>query len=168
MRYASGVAQTKKQVERGAALVRLEAEQVSDAVARLGAVLTGRAALDPSARERLDELSAATERLRVAFHDIPVGLTVAQAATRLDVSIPTVKKWIRERLLETVPDRSPIEVTQQSVVRVERILENVRLAYPAKQWTRALAAYLHDQDLQSQDWFVDGLAQVRRGAYVER
>jgi len=105
--------------------------------------------LDHSARERLDELSAATERLRAAFHDIPVGLTVAQAATRLDVSIPTVKKWIRERLLETVPGRSPIEVTQQSVVRVERILENVRLAYPAKQWTRALAAYLHDQDLQN-------------------
>jgi hypothetical protein len=54
------------------------------------------------------------------------------------------------------------------VVRVERILENVRSAYPAKQWTRALAAYLHDQDLQGQDWFVDGLAQVRRGLYVER
>jgi hypothetical protein len=134
----------------------------------LPAPQTSSTAITSGEDEVLDELSAATERLRAAFHDVPVGLTVAQAATRLDVSIPTVKKWIRERLLETVPGRSPIEVTQQSVVRVERILENVRLAYPAKQWTRALAAHLHDQDLQNPDWFVDGLAQVRRRAYVER
>lgn len=162
------MAQTKKQVERGAALARLEAEEVRDAVASLGVALSGSARLDRSVRERLDELSTATERLRAAFDEIPVGLTVAQAAFRLDVSIPTIKKWIRERLLESVPGRSPVEVTQFSVVRVERVLDNVRSVYPARKWTMALAAFLHDQDLQSQDWFSEGVEQFRRGEYVER
>jgi hypothetical protein len=158
---------TKKQLERGAALARMEAEEVADAVARLHAAMSDASSADHTVRAQLEEVRAASARLQQVFDEIHVGLTVAQAAERLDVSVPTVHKWIRESLLEALPERSPTEVTQHSVIRAERILENVRVAYPARQWTRALAAYLHDRDLQRQDWFEEGAAALGRGERVK-
>jgi predicted transcriptional regulator len=44
----------------------------------------------------------------------------------------------------------------------------VRASYPAWQWTKALAAYLHDRDLQSQDWVAEGMREFEHGEFVER
>jgi hypothetical protein len=98
----------------------------------------------------------------------PGGLTVSQAAEHLHVSEPTVHKWLTEGLLEQIEGRKPVEISQRSVIKVERILQGVRENYSARHWSEALAAFLHDRDLLSQDWAREGIEQLRRGEFVER
>ena len=98
---------------------------------------------------------------------LAVGVTVEQAAALLEVSQPTVRKWLRERLLERVPDSRPAQLTPESLLSVRDVLARVRETYPEREWTRALAAYLHDQDLQAQPWFREGLAAFRAGKFAE-
>ena len=114
--------------------------------------------------ERVEELSARVQKTL----DLPGGLTVAQAAERLEVSEPTVRKWLAEGLLERVAGRKPAEVTQRSVIDVERVLGTVRESYPARRWSEALAAFLHDRDLLGQGWVREGVEQLRRGELIER
>ena len=75
------------------------------------------------------------------------GLSVAQAAGRLEVSEPTIRKWLAEGLLERVEVHKPLEITQRSVIEVERVLGTIRESYPARPWSEALAAFLRDRDL---------------------
>lgn len=152
------MALTRTQLERRAALARLEVEELSVSFA------------DARRLDDVAQVMEVTERAIAALRDtldLPFGLRVEQAAQRLRVSKPTVKKWMDERLLEPVPERSPAEVTQDSVVRVERVLAEVRKRYPARSWSEQLAAYLHDRDLQEQDWFREGIDQGKRGEYVK-
>ena len=100
--------------------------------------------------------------------DLPGGLSVAQAAERLEVSEPTIRKWLAEGLLERVEGHKPVEVTQRSVIEVERVLGTVRESYPARRWSEALAAFLHDRDLLGQGWAREGVEQLREGELIER
>lgn len=151
------------QLRRRAALARLEAEELADAVAELRSTpLSG--AEFKQALERVETLSA---RVQKAL-DLPAGLSVAQAAERLEVSEPTVRKWLAEGLLERAGARKPTEVSQRSVIDVERVLARVRESYPARRWSEALAAFLHDRDLLGQGWVREGIEQLRRGELVER
>jgi excisionase family DNA binding protein len=113
---------------------------------------------------RLEALSARVQKTL----DVPGGITVSQAAERLAVSEPTVRKWLAEGLLGRVEGRRPVEITQRSVIEVERVLEAVRESYPARRWSEALAAFLHDRDLLDQGWAREGIEQLRRGELVER
>jgi hypothetical protein len=98
----------------------------------------------------------------------PGGLAVSQTAEHLHVSEPTVRKWLTEGLLKQIEGRKPVEVSQRSVINVERILQGVRDTFPTQQWTKALAAFLHDRDLLGQDWAREGIEQLRRGELIER
>lgn len=115
-----------------------------------------RARLD-EVRDVLDSLLTEVARLQESV-DVPVGMSVGQAAEILEVSEPTVRRWLSEQLLTPVEGRKPAEIEQESVVRVARILARVRDSYPERNWTRALAAYLHDRDLRHQDWAAEGIA----------
>jgi hypothetical protein len=42
--------------------------------------------------------------------DVPFGATVEQAAERLEVASPTVRKWLKEGLLKRVKGRKPAEI----------------------------------------------------------
>jgi len=99
---------------------------------------------------------------------LPGRPSMAQAAERLEVSEPTIRKWLAEGLLERVEGRKPVEIAQRSVIEVERVLGTVRESYPARRWSEALAAFLHDRDLLGQDWLREGVDQVRRGELIER
>ncbi len=158
---SSGTAPT--QLRRRAALARLEAEELADAVSELRTASLTKSELEP-ALERVEELSA---RVQKAL-DLPGGLSVAQAAERLEVSEPTVRKWLAEGLLERVEDHKPVEVTQRSVIEVERVLDTVRESYPSRRWSETLAAFLHDRDLLGQEWAREGVEQLRHGELVER
>jgi hypothetical protein len=57
---------------------------------------------------------------------------------------------------------------QRSVINVECVLAAVRESYPARRWSEALAAFLHDRDLLGQEWVHEGVEQLRRGELVER
>jgi excisionase family DNA binding protein len=151
------------QLRRRAALARLEAEELADAVVELRAASRSKVKLEGIV-ERLEALSA---RMQEAL-DLPGGVTVAQAAERLDVSEPTIRKWLSEGLLARVAGRKPVEISQRSVVDVERVLGAVREVYPARRWGEALGAFLHDRDLLGQGWAAEGIAQLKRGELVER
>lgn len=158
---SSGIAPTH--LRRRAALARLEAEELADAVSELRT-----ASLSKSELERvLERVEALSARVQKAL-DLPGGLSVAQAAERLEVSEPTVRKWLTEGLLERVEDHKPVEVTQRSVIEVERLLGTVRESYPARRWSEALAAFLHDRDLLGQEWAREGVEQLRQGELIER
>ncbi len=60
-----------------------------------------------------------------------------------------------------------MEISQRSVIDVERILQGVRDAFPTWQWTKALAAYLHDRDLLSLPEARRGIEQFKRREFVE-
>lgn len=151
------------QLRRRAALARLEAEELADAVVELRAASRSKVKLE-SIVERLEALSA---RMQEAL-DLSGGVTVAQAAKRLEVSEPTVRKWLDEGLLARVAGRKPVEISQRSVIDVERVLGSVRENYPARQWGEALGAFLHDRDLLGQEWVREGMEQLKRGELVER
>lgn len=151
------------QLRRRAALARLEAEELAEAVSELRSNPHSKAELK-QALERVETLSA---RVQKAL-DLPGGLTVAQAAQRLEVSEPTIRKWLAEGLLERVEGQKPVEIAQRSVIDVERVLGAVRQSYPARRWSEALAAFLADRDLLGQEWAREGVEQLRRGELIER
>ncbi len=156
------------QVRRQAGLALLEAEELLDRVARERSTLDDAptdSALD-ALKETFDRIEIIARRLRDALGDAG-GVSVEQAAHRLDVTAPTVRKWIREGFLEAIQGRKPVEVDASSVVRVERVLDDVRQAYPTRQWTRALAALLHDRDLLAQDWAREGIEQAKRDEFID-
>lgn len=151
------------QLRRRAALARLEAEELADAVSELRTASLSKTELE-RALKRVEALSA---RVQKAL-DLPGGLSVAQAAQRLEVSEPTIRKWLAEGLLGRVEGHKPVEITQRSVIEVERVLSTVRESYPARRWSAALAAFLHDRDLLGQDWVRKGVEQMRQGELIER
>jgi Rad3-related DNA helicase len=151
------------QLRRRAALARLEAEELADAVSELRTASLSKPELE-RALERVEALSA---RVQKAL-DLPGGLSVAQAAERLEVSEPTIRKWLAEGLLGRVEDHKPVEIAQRSVIEVERVLGTVRESYPARRWSEALAAFLHDRDLLGQAWAREGVEQLRRGELIKR
>jgi hypothetical protein len=114
--------------------------------------------------ERVEALSA---RVQKAL-DVPGGLSVAQVAERLEVSEPTIRKWLADGLLERVEGHKPVEIAQRSVIEAERVLDTVRESYAARRWSEALAAFLHDRDLLGQEWVREGVEQMRRGEMIER
>lgn len=158
---SSGAAPT--QLRRRVALARLEAEELADAVSELRTASLSKSELE-RALERVEALSA---RVQKAL-DLSGGLSVAQVAERLEVSEPTIRKWLGEGVLERVEGHKPAEVAQSSVIEVERVLGTVRESYPARRWSEALAAFLHDRDLLGQEWAREGVEQHRHGELVGR
>jgi DNA-binding CsgD family transcriptional regulator len=151
------------QLRRRAALAQLEAEELAELVTELRSSSRSKAKLERA----LAQLEALSARMQITLQ-WSGGLTVSQTAERLDVSEPTVRKWLTEGLLEPIEGRKPVEISQRSVIDLERILQGVRDAFPTQQWTKALAAFLHDRDLQSQPSFVKGRQEYERGEFVER
>jgi hypothetical protein len=151
------------QLRRRAALARLEAEEFAELVVELRSATRSKAKLEYA----VGQLEALSARMQQTLQ-WPGGLTVSQAAEHLHVSEPTVRKWLTEGLLKQIDGRKPVEISQRSVIDVERILQGVRENYPARQWSQALAAFLHDRDLLSQDWAREGIEQLGRGELVER
>ncbi|HEY5294160.1 MAG TPA: hypothetical protein VIJ70_01630 [Gaiellaceae bacterium] len=78
-----------------------------------------------------------------------------------------MRKWLREGLLERVPESRPAQLTPESVIAVRDIFGRVRAGYREREWERALAAYLHDRDLQDQPWLREGLAAFRAGKFAK-
>lgn len=99
--------------------------------------------------------------------DAPIGVPVEQAAERLDVTAPTIRKWLKDGLLERTEGRKPVEIEPRSLIELQHGLATIRDGYPARQWSKALAAYLHDRDLQGQSWATKGRDEFERGEFIE-
>src|SRR5450759_2950075 len=155
-----------RQLQRITALAHLDAEELRIEIENEQATINASSdspALGPAELSTLlDSLARLTERLLQTL-DVSIGVTVEQAAERLDVTTPTVRKWLKEGLLRRVEGRKPVEVDPRSLIELQRVLTRVRDNFPARQWSKTLAAYLHDRDLQSQAWFVKGRRVQTRG-----
>ena len=67
---------------------------------------------------------------------------------------------------ESVNYQNPTTLPKpRELIELHRALATVRESYPARQWSKALAAYLHDRDLQGQGqtWFGKGRSEFERG-----
>lgn len=117
----------------------------------LGAIVVG---VDPEAR------SACRQEAHCARPLSPL--------ERLEVSEPTIRKWLAEGLLERVEGHKPVEVVQRSVIEFEQVLDTVRESYPVRRWSEALAAFRHDRDLLGQEWAREGAEQHRRHGELAR
>ena len=137
------------------ALARLDAEELLLEVESEQASVSASgdsSSVSPVEYGKLLERWALLARRILDTLDVPIGVTVEQAAERLDVTAPTVRKWLKEGLLRRTEGRKPVEVDPRSLIELRRALATVREHYPARQWSKAMAAYLHDRDLQSQAW----------------
>jgi hypothetical protein len=159
-----------RELQRMAALAHLEAEELRLEMESEQASISASAGSGGASRAEygalLERWAQLTRRIVEAL-DAPIGVTVEQAAERLDVTAPTVRKWLGEGLLSRVPGRKPVEVDPRSLIELQRALARVREGYPARQWSKALAAYLHDRDLQGQAWVSRGRRERERGEFVE-
>lgn len=153
------------------ALAHLDAEELRLEVERERANIRAAASLAELSPEELDSfldrLSELSRRM-LSTLDAPIGLSVEQAAERLNVTAPTIRKWLKDGLLTQTPGRKPAEIDPRSLIEARRALNSVRANYPARQWAKAIAAYLHDRDLQSQGWVAEGLREFEHGQFVER
>jgi transposase len=159
-----------RQLQRMAALAHLDAEELRLEVERERANIRASSFADLSPKaldDFLERLSRLSRRMLDTL-DAPIGLSVEQTAERLNVTAPTIRKWIKDGVLTQTQGRKPAEIDPRSLIEVQRALNSVRANYPARQWTKALAAYLHDRDLQSQDWVAEGLREFERDEFVER
>lgn len=160
-----------RQLQRAAALAHLDAEElrleVESEQASIMAASDSTGLSQAALVEFLERLDRLTRRMLDTL-DVPIGVTVEQAADRLDVTPPTIRKWLKEGLLRPTEGRKPIEVDPRSLIEVQRALNAVRANYPARQWGKALGAYLHDRDLQRKGWVAKGLGELERGEFVER
>lgn len=160
-----------RELQRRTALAHLDAEELRLAIENKLASIS--ASPKPSSvppavlGALLESLAELTQRILERL-DVPVGVTVGQAAERLDVTPPTIRKWLREGLLRTTAGRKPVEVDPRSLIELQGPLATVRETYPSRQWSKALAAYLHDRELQDQPWAVEGRHEFERGEFVER
>ncbi len=159
---------SRSQLARRTGLARLEVEDLAREIYGHREELKH----GPAKRSRADTLAwieAIVEKLEGLAQTLAatVGVTVDQAASMLEVSQPTVRKWLREGLLKRAPDSRPTQLTPESVISVRDVLARVRENYPEREWTRALAAYLHDQDLHAEPWFREGLAAFRAGKFAK-
>jgi transposase-like protein len=160
-----------RELQRMTALAHLDAEELRLEVENAQASISASgdsSKVSPAEYGRLLERWALLARRILDSLDVPIGVTIEQAAERLDVTAPTVRKWLREGLLRRTEGRKPVEVDPRSLIELHRALATVREEYPARQWSKALAAYLHDRDLQSQAWFTKGRSEFERGEFIER
>jgi hypothetical protein len=153
------------------ALAHLDAEELRLEVEReqasISASADSRGVSQAEYGRLLERWARLTRRILEAL-DVPIGVTVEQAAERLEITAPTVRKWLKEGLLQRSEGRKPVEVDPRSLIELQRVLTTVRDSYPARQWSKALAAYLHDRDLQSQTWVTRGRGEFERGEFIER
>jgi predicted DNA-binding protein (UPF0251 family) len=142
---------SRSQLARRTGLARLEVEDLARAVDARREEIKHRPAKRSSA-DTLEWVEAIAEKVEELAQTlaVSVGVTIEQAASIFEVSQPTVRKWVREGLLERVPDTRPAQLTPESVISVRDVL-----------------AYLHDQDLQAQPWFREGLAAFRAGKFAK-
>jgi hypothetical protein len=92
----------------------------------------------------------------------PAAIDVAQAATALGVSKPTVRAWARRGLLDVVSEQ-PMLLAFASVVALRRDLERLReTAGSEKRWQSLLAAAADQREL-AEPGAREGLADALAG-----
>jgi hypothetical protein len=92
----------------------------------------------------------------------PAEIDVAQAATALGVSKPTIRAWARRGLIDVVGER-PMTLDFASVVDLRRDLERLRETTGSEKRWRSLLAAAADQREFAQDGASEGFAEALAG-----
>lgn len=110
---------------------------------------------NPGRRQRIEEL--AWDKVREAD---PV--RILHAKQLLEVSDRTIAGWASRGLLELRPG-TPKRVSLDSVLRVKRILDELREAGRDRDLVGAVVSRLEREELERSQRFQDSLRQMRRG-----
>lgn len=139
-----------------------EGQQVAYAVLELE---DARDALEASG----EDVSAAVKRIDdvVARLDgvasVPAGLPVADAATYLQVSEPTVREWLKRGVLSRVRDAKPVLIERESLRSVHRLLAELRERGKDRDWLSTFVDYVHDRAVIRSRTVQRGLAEMEAG-----
>lgn len=136
------------------AYVVVELEDVRDELAASGTDLT-------SALSKIDDAVARLDGLAVAAS----GVSVADAATYLAVSQPTVRDWLKRGVLERVPESKPVLIERSSLRQIHRLLAELRERGKDRDWLRAFVDYVHDLAVVRSPVVQKGLADVEAGRF---
>jgi excisionase family DNA binding protein len=140
---------------------RQQVDEILEEVRRLDAlgeaVKTGRSG---EARRGLRDL-----RARRISHARPVRLAIA--ADLLGVSLPTVRAWADEGVLEW-RDGSPRRVSLDSVLRISPIVRELKEMGQSRDLLAAVLARVEDQAVLSDRGLQASLKQMRQGRKVYR
>lgn len=139
-----------------------ESQQVAYAVVELQDARDELAASDHDFSSMLERINGALARLD-GVASVPPGLPVAEAATYLKVSEPTVRDWLKRGVLRRVPDARPVLVERESLRDVHRLLEELRERGKERDWLRALVDYVHDVAVRRSPEVQRGLAEMEAG-----
>jgi excisionase family DNA binding protein len=112
-----------------------------------------------AAMERIDDALARLD----GVSSVPPGLRVADAATYLQVSEPTVREWLKRGVLNRVPDTKPVLIERESLRRIHRLLAELRERGKDRDWLRAFVDYVHDRALIRSPAVQRGLAEMEAG-----
>ena len=139
-----------------------EGQQVAYAVLELE---DARDALEESG----EDVSAAVKRIDdvVARLDgvasVPAGLPVADAATYLQVSEPTVREWLKRGVLSRVRDAKPVLIERESLRSVHLLLAELRERGKDRDWLSTFVDYVHDRAVIRSRTVQRGLAEMEAG-----
>lgn len=159
---------TPRKLARRVGQARLEAEEAKRLLAEAQERLTELEAGSRKLEHLLKLLREARETLARLDDALPrqLGVSVGQAAERLQVSQPTVRKWVRDGYLRALPEVKPAEISTESVLEMHAVLRRVCQAADEREPARALAAYLHDRAILDSGDFQRAFEDARAGRVV--
>jgi hypothetical protein len=130
----------------------LELEDARDALEASGQDVSG-------AVKRIDDVVARLD----GVSSVPAGLPVADAATYLQVSEPTVREWLKRGVLNRVPDAKPVLIERESLRSVHRLLAELRERGKDRDWLSTFVDYVHDRAVVRSPAVRRGLAEMEAG-----
>jgi hypothetical protein len=148
-------------------VVKAREETISVAVEASRALQMAQASLE---RGDAQELSRALAEVQAHWRAIAPPIPVSAAARYLEVSEPTVRKWLRRGVLNRAPTR-PAAVTLESLVRAMDTLGKLRELGRSPDVRELLLARIEDAELLSRPRVARAIAEMDRGTekhYVHR
>lgn len=91
------------------------------------------------------------------------GAKVSEAATVLDLSVPTVRSWVTAGVLEPIPGRQPARVTYDSLALAKHALDEIRRHQDDRPLLIAVMRRLRDRDVLDDPLLDQALDDVAAG-----
>lgn len=116
---------------------------------------------------RNSEARARVDRLRRHRLDDAPSVRLSVAAKMLDLTVPTVRAWIVRGLLQEVSDAAPRRVTLASVLRVRRIVRELRELGQDRNLLEAIVARVEDRRMLADRRLSRSLEEMRDGGVID-
>lgn len=113
--------------------------------------------------ELAERLMAMGAQLKRAAPNAARGVPVAEAATYLGVSEPTVRLWVRRGALVSLSGSKPALIEHESLRRVGRAVRELRAKGEDREWLEGVVRYVEDMADRSSPSVRQGLKDLAEG-----